>query len=84
MARVGRRVLVFDVERSRLAYIGSLLLTRLLLMHPMTRHDAAASVRRAYTAPELRDLAARAGLRDAHVRVDFPFRLVLAAAGAPD
>jgi ubiquinone/menaquinone biosynthesis C-methylase UbiE len=84
MARVGRRVLVFDVERSPLAYVGSLLLTRLLLMHPMTRHDAAASVRRAYTAPELRELAARAGLREARVRVDIPFRLALVASGAAE
>jgi len=83
MARVARRVLVYDVERSRPAYLGAVLLTRALRMHHMTRHDAPASVRRAYSAGELRDLAARAGLRDARVWVGFPFRLALEAPGAP-
>lgn len=82
LARVGRRVLVFDVERSPLAYLGAVALTQLLRMNYMTRHDAPASVRRAYTASELRSLAERAGLRDARVRVDFPFRLALSARGA--
>jgi len=81
LAQVGRRVLVFDVERSRLAYLGALALTRVLRMSDMTRHDAPASVRRAYSAPELRTLAQRAQLRNARVRVDFPFRLVLTADG---
>jgi len=81
LAQVGRRVLVFDVERSRLAYLGALALTRVLRMSYMTRHDAPASVRRAYTAPELRALAQRAQLRNARVRVDVPFRLVLTADG---
>jgi hypothetical protein len=47
MARDARHVLVYDVERSRPAHLGVLLLTRALRMHFMTRHDAAASVRRA-------------------------------------
>lgn len=83
MARVGRHVFVFDLVRSPFAYAGALLLTRLGRMNPMTRHDGPASVRRAYTAAELRELAARAGLRDAHVRVRFPFRLQLEASGGP-
>jgi 2-polyprenyl-3-methyl-5-hydroxy-6-metoxy-1,4-benzoquinol methylase len=82
MARVSRRVLVFDVARARLAYIGSLLLTRLLPMDAMTRHDAPASVRRAYAAHELRELAKRADLRDGTVRVGIPWRLALSASGA--
>jgi SAM-dependent methyltransferase len=81
LARVGWRVLVFDVERSRLAYLGAVALTRALRMSYMTRHDAPASVRRAYSAPELRMLAERAGLPNARVRVEFPFRLVLVADG---
>ncbi len=83
MARVGRHVLVFDLVRSPLAYAGAVLLTRLGRMDPMTRHDGPASVRRAYTAAEMRDLAARAGLCDARVRVRFPFRLELEASGGP-
>ena len=83
MARVSRHVLIFDLVRSPLAYAGAVLLTRLGRMDPMTQHDGPASVRRAYTAPEMRTLAARAGLRDARVRVRFPFRLELEASGGP-
>jgi SAM-dependent methyltransferase len=79
MARVGATVLVYDVERSPLAYSGAVLLTRGLRMHAVTRHDAPISVRRAYTASELRVLAERAGLQNARVRVGFPFRLALSA-----
>jgi SAM-dependent methyltransferase len=79
LARVGRQVLVFDVVRSRAAYAGAWLLTRALAMHPITRHDAPMSVRRGYTASEARALAARAGLREAQVRVEAPFRLSLSA-----
>lgn len=77
LGRVGRRVLVFDLERSLLAFVGAVILTHLPGMEAMTGHDGPASVRRAYTAPELRELARRAGLRDARVLVRFPFRLML-------
>jgi ubiquinone/menaquinone biosynthesis C-methylase UbiE len=82
MARVSKHVLVFDVARARLAYIGSLLLTRLLPMDAMTRHDAPASVRRAYSATELRELAKRADLQNVTVRLGIPWRLALTAHGA--
>lgn len=82
MARVGRRALVYDVVRSPLAYAGVIALTRLARMHPMTCHDGPASVRRAYSAAEARELAVAAGLREAHVSVGFPFRLALTAEGA--
>lgn len=79
LGRVGRRLLIFDLVRSPLAYAGAVALTRLPGMDAMTRHDGPASVLRAYTAPELRELARRAGLRDARVSVRFPFRLALRA-----
>jgi ubiquinone/menaquinone biosynthesis C-methylase UbiE len=80
MARVSKRsVLVFDVVRSPLAYWGAVLLTRVLRMHPMTCHDAPISVRRAYSAPELRRLAEQAGLGQVQVQVSVPFRLALSA-----
>jgi SAM-dependent methyltransferase len=82
LARVGHRVMVFDLVRSRLAYSGVVLLTHAIRMDTMTRHDAPISVRRGYTAPEVRALAARAGLVDAQVRMAFPYRLVLHASGA--
>jgi len=81
MARVGRRVLVFDIARSPLAYAGAVALTRLLPMNAMTRHDAPVSVRRAYTVAEVRDLVARAGLPRESVHGTFPFRLVVDAMG---
>lgn len=81
MARVARQVFVFDVERSALAYVGAILLTRVAFMNYMTQHDAPTSVRRAYSAPELRALAAEAGLNDARVWVGVPFRLALEARG---
>lgn len=81
LARVGRRVLVYDVQRAQLAYLGVIALTRLLRMDPMTCHDAPATVRRAYSAEELRALAEWAGLRNARVRVRVPYRLVLTADG---
>lgn len=63
LARVARTgVVVSDIVRHPLALLGIRVLTRLGPFHPMTRHDGALSVRRAYTEAELRDLAARAGL----------------------
>lgn len=81
MARVGQHVLVFDLARARLAHMGALAMTRVLRMDPITRFDAPASVRRAYTVAELREMASRAGLRDARVAMRFPFRLALDAPG---
>ena len=81
LARVGKRVFVYDVARSPLAYAGVVALTRLAGMSPMTRHDGAASVRRAYSLAEARALAAAAGLRNTQAHVRFPYRLSLAADG---
>ncbi len=81
LGRLGKTVFVFDVERHPLAYLSVIPLTRIIPMDAMTRHDAPASVRRAYNQHELRELALAAGLRDAQVRVDFPFRMALTARG---
>jgi hypothetical protein len=51
-------------------------------MDAMTRHDAPASVRRAYSAPELRKLGVKADLQELTVRVGIPWRLALSARGA--
>jgi hypothetical protein len=71
-----RALVVSDLERCWPGYLGARLLAR-ALRNPMTRHDAPASVRRAYAPAELRRLAAAAGLRGARVARRFPFRLVL-------
>jgi 2-polyprenyl-3-methyl-5-hydroxy-6-metoxy-1,4-benzoquinol methylase len=77
MARVGRRLLVFDIARSSLAYAGVIALTRLGGMHKMTCHDGPISVRRAYSPQEVDTLAHAAGLESFQVSVHFPYRLML-------
>ena len=77
LGRVARRALVVsDLERSWPAYLAARLLV-VALRNRMTHHDAPVSVLRAYTADELRRLAADAGLQGARVTRHFPFRLVL-------
>jgi ubiquinone/menaquinone biosynthesis C-methylase UbiE len=61
VARLG--VVVNDIVRCWRGYWGARLLSRTLSSNPLTRHDGPLSVRRAYTRPELRELAERAGLR---------------------
>jgi ubiquinone/menaquinone biosynthesis C-methylase UbiE len=68
MARVAGRVVVNDLARSRLALVLVWLATRLLTVHPISRHDGPLSVRRAYAASELADLFRRAGVLGVSVR----------------
>ncbi|HEY7347706.1 MAG TPA: methyltransferase domain-containing protein [Ktedonobacterales bacterium] len=78
LARISRRaVIVSDLQRSFPAYLGAWLLTHTLMPNRLTRHDAPASVRRAYTAREARALADQAGLHSAAIRIVFPFRQIL-------
>jgi len=77
VAAVG--IVVCDLERSWPAYAGARLLTSILMRNPLTRHDAPASVRRAYRRDELRALAAHAGLPHVQITPRFPFRLILTA-----
>jgi SAM-dependent methyltransferase len=66
MAREG--VVVNDLARSRLGWAAMWLVTRLFGCGRMSRHDGPLSVRRAYTADEVRGLCARAGLEGVAVR----------------
>ncbi len=78
LARVARSaVIVSDLQRSFPAYLGAWLLTHTLMPNQLTRHDAPASVRRAYTASEVRALADQAGLHSTTIRTVFPFRQIL-------
>src|SRR3954453_19530830 len=64
MRRVARVAVVFnDLQRGRRWLLGAWLLTRLTTRNEYTRHDAPLSVRRAYTADDVVDLARQAGLR---------------------
>jgi SAM-dependent methyltransferase len=63
LRRVARRgIVVNDLVRGRLAWIGGWLLVRAIGAGRYARHDGPISVRRAYSRPELLDLVATAGL----------------------
>lgn len=71
MARVSRRgIVVNDLARGRLPWIGAWLLTRVATRNAYTRHDGPLSVRRAYTLVEMKALLAVAGLRPIATRRD--------------
>jgi SAM-dependent methyltransferase len=61
VARLG--VVVNDLARGRLGWLGAWLLLHAMTRNRFTLHDGPLSVRRAYTRPEARDLLAEAGLR---------------------
>jgi ubiquinone/menaquinone biosynthesis C-methylase UbiE len=68
LARMGRAartaVIVNDLVRRRRWWLAAWLLTRFATGNRYTRHDAPISVRRAYQAVEVVQMAARAGLRE--------------------
>jgi ubiquinone/menaquinone biosynthesis C-methylase UbiE len=68
MARVSRvGVIVNDLDRNPLAWLGAWLLGHVFTPRRFSRHDAPLSVRRAYRPAEVRAMAARVGLRQ-HVQ----------------
>lgn len=79
MNRVARHgVVINDLRRSSLALVGARLLAATAWRGSrFTRHDGPLSVRRAFTAAELRRLARAARLPNARVRTHLPFRLSL-------
>ena len=79
LARVSRRaVIVSDLERSLLNWLGARALGATVWRgNRLTRHDGPLSVRRSFTAPELLELARRAGFPAARVYRHVPFRVIL-------
>ena len=76
VARIGG--IVNDLRRSRPALLGARLLAATFWRrHPVTAHDGPLSVRRAFTAGELEELARAAGLPGARVHRHEPFRVAL-------
>ena len=74
MSRVARLgVVVNDLERGRLGWVGAWCIGHLLTGNRYTRHDAPLSVRRAYRVSEMRELVRGAGL--------VPVRTILGAFG---
>ena len=88
MARVSRRgVIVNDLDRTRLSWLGAWLLAHLATGNRYTRHDAPLSIRRAYRPAEVQDMAAAVGLtRVARLGgfMGHRYALVLAPATAAD
>jgi SAM-dependent methyltransferase len=77
MRRVaGEGVVVADLERSRPAYWGVWLASRLLTRSPVTRHDGPLSVRRAFRREDLEDWRSVEGLGALQWRRALPFRWV--------
>jgi ubiquinone/menaquinone biosynthesis C-methylase UbiE len=78
VARVG--IVVNDLVRSRLSWIGAELLVRTIARSRYTRNDGPLSVRRAYTRRELHDLVEAAGLVEVATIVGFAGHRVAIAA----
>lgn len=65
-------VVVTDLLRSRIGiFVASALAATAWRRHPITRHDGPVSVRAAYTAREVRDMASAAGMKNIVVRTSF-------------
>jgi ubiquinone/menaquinone biosynthesis C-methylase UbiE len=78
VARLG--VVINDLERSRLAWVGAWLVGHLLTGNRLTRHDAPLSVRRAYRSSEMAGMLRSAGLNPVRtVRGLFGHRYAIAA-----
>lgn len=78
MQRIGRcGLLINDLHRHLLAYLGIWTLSRLLLMAPMVQHDGPTSVRRSFRRPDLESLAEDAGLPSPTIRWHWAFRWTL-------
>ncbi len=77
-ARVGRFVIVNELERGWLNYAGARLLAATWWRSsPLTRHDGPLSVRRSFTVTELRAIARDAELVDVHIRRRWFGRLLM-------
>lgn len=72
LSRLG--VVINDLHRHRLAYLGSRLILPLLSKNRLIRHDGALSVMRSFTREELYALARRAGLPRPSIRWRALFR----------
>jgi SAM-dependent methyltransferase len=74
-----RGIMLSDLVRGRLPYLAFRAVAPLVARNPLTREDGALSVLRAYTPPELQDLARQAGLKRARVFTHWPWRMTLVA-----
>jgi SAM-dependent methyltransferase len=76
-ARSRRGLVMSDLIRGWLPYLGFKLAQPVIARNFLTRYDGAVSIRRAYTPAELLDLAHAAGLAQARVYTHLPWRMTL-------
>lgn len=78
MSRAARQAFfINDLSRSHLNLLLVKTATRLLSNSPVVQYDGPASVLAAYTAAEMKDMAAKAGLSSFRLNEKFPCRLLL-------
>jgi 2-polyprenyl-3-methyl-5-hydroxy-6-metoxy-1,4-benzoquinol methylase len=80
----GRLVLVNDLRRSGVGLLLARVVTRVVTRSPVVHVDGPQSVEAAFTLPEVRSLAERAGLRGAEIRPTWPCRFLLTWHRAPE
>ena len=77
-SRIARRgIVIGDLTRSRWALLLTWLVVRMISRSHMFHVDGVRSVRAAYNAVELADMARRAGLHGARIERCFPLRLMM-------
>jgi 2-polyprenyl-3-methyl-5-hydroxy-6-metoxy-1,4-benzoquinol methylase len=76
-ATAGRLLLISDLRRSRLGWIAAQVGCRLLSGSAIVHYDGPVSVRAAWTTDELADMARGAGLADAQITRQRPWRMML-------
>ncbi len=72
-----RGFVVSDLKRDKPTLWGVEAAMASVKAHPFTRHDAPASVRRAFTVPEYRRMVALSGVQRVHVQTHWYFRVAL-------
>jgi 2-polyprenyl-3-methyl-5-hydroxy-6-metoxy-1,4-benzoquinol methylase len=78
MRSIARRLVVIsDLRRCRTGVAAAWIGGRVLSRSPIVHFDAPASVRAAWTAVELADFSARAGMKRANIQRCWPWRLLL-------
>lgn len=75
------KVVVADLMRSPLAYLGFKIIARLARFNPVSAHDGSASVLKSYTPGELAELAKEARLRNCKIYFHRFFRIALVCDG---
>lgn len=79
--RLARRgIIMSDIVRGYLPLAAFRLIQPIFARHYLTRRDGITSIKRAYTAHELTELAREAGLSHARVVAHFPWRMTLVVA----